>query len=58
MKDHFEFEAPLGFVGALVEKLILFDYMRQFLEVRNARLKVLAEGNEWQQYLHEPTGSL
>ena len=57
MKDHFEFEAPFGFVGALVEKLILFDYMRRFLEVRDARLKVLAEGNEWQQYLHESRGS-
>jgi len=51
MKDHFEFEAPLGFLGVIAEKLILHNYMRRFLEVRNARLKALAEGNEWQEYL-------
>jgi ligand-binding SRPBCC domain-containing protein len=58
MKDHFEFEAPFGLVGVIAEKLILFNYMRRFLEVRNARLKVLAEGNEWQQFLHKSTGYL
>ena len=51
MKDTFQFEAPLGPLGLLVEKLVLADYMRRFLEERNARLKDLAEGEEWRRYL-------
>ena len=56
MKDQFEFEAFFGFLGTIVEKLILRNYMWRFLEVRNARLKVLAEGDEWRQYLEPSAG--
>ena len=55
MKDTFDFEAPFGIVGTIVEKLVLEKYMKRFLEVRNARLKALAEGDEWQMYL-KPNG--
>tara|TARA_B100000674_G_C37408856_1_gene719740 strand:- start:11 stop:487 length:477 start_codon:yes stop_codon:yes gene_type:complete len=53
MRDHFAFEAPLGILGIIAEKLVLEWYMRRFLEIRNARLKVLAEGDEWLRFLTE-----
>ena len=43
MKDTFEFEAPFGLLGRLVEKLFLERYMRNFLIKRNAYLKHVAE---------------
>ncbi len=43
MTDTLTFEAPLGIVGRWVEKLILEEYMRKFLEHRNNELKKLAE---------------
>jgi len=51
MKDYFEFEAPLGFLGTIVEKLILKKYMTKFLLIRNEKLKSLAESDEWKEYL-------
>ncbi len=53
MRDHFIFEAPLGILGIIAEKLVLEWYMRRFLEIRNARLKVLAEGDDWSRFLTE-----
>lgn len=51
MTDTFEFEAPLGVLGRVVEWLVLESYMRRFLETRNAHLKALAESNSWQQFI-------
>jgi len=51
MRDRFTFEAPLGILGILAEKLVLGWYMRRFLEVRNARLKALAEGDDWTRFI-------
>ena len=51
MKDQFDFEAPLGVLGILAEKLVLERYMGRFLEARNLQIKALAEGSDWQQYL-------
>ena len=51
MRDCFTFEAPLGFLGTIAEKMVLASYMRRFLETRNARLKDLAEGDDWAQFL-------
>lgn len=45
MKDIMIFEAPLGIVGWIVERLILKRYMKQFLEHRNNQLKIIAEEN-------------
>jgi ligand-binding SRPBCC domain-containing protein len=53
MKDYFEFEAPLGFLGTIAENLILRNYMSRFLKVRNSTLKSLAEGSDWQKYLQQ-----
>lgn len=43
MRDRLEFEAPFGLIGKLVERLVLTDYMRKFLEYRNVQLKTIAE---------------
>ena len=51
MRDVFEFEAPLGPLGRLVEVWVLDAYMRRFLEARNVHLRELAEGQQWQAFL-------
>ena len=51
MRDCFTFEAPLGFLGTIAEKMVLASYLRRFLETRNARLKDLAEGDDWARFL-------
>lgn len=51
MTDIFEFEAPLGFLGKLAEKLFLKSYMKKFLIRRNKTIKEVAENNKWKTYL-------
>ena len=51
MTDRLEFRSPFGFVGRIVDRLILTDYMRRFIEKRNAILKRTAESEDWQKYL-------
>jgi ligand-binding SRPBCC domain-containing protein len=53
MRDRFEFEAPLGFLGRIAERLFLAGYMRRFLVIRNAALKQLAESDAWQRFLQK-----
>ncbi len=38
MIDQVEFEAPLGPLGRIVEKLVLGDYLRKLIEKRNEHL--------------------
>jgi ligand-binding SRPBCC domain-containing protein len=51
MSDRFEFEAPLGILGRIAEKLFLTRYMKSFLLKRNCELKDMAESDYWEQYL-------
>jgi ligand-binding SRPBCC domain-containing protein len=51
MRDRFEFQSPLGILGALADRLFLATYMRRFISRRNEVLKRLAESNEWMRYL-------
>ena len=43
MTDIFEFEAPFGFIGWMVEKLILKTYLTNLLAKRNLAIKKAAE---------------
>jgi ligand-binding SRPBCC domain-containing protein len=43
MIDTLHFEAPFGLLGKIVEKLILKNYMKRFIEHRNDQLKKIAE---------------
>ena len=45
MRDVFDFTAPLGPLGTLVDKLVLTAYLRRFLESRAQALKQLAESD-------------
>ena len=45
MVDVFDFTAPLGPLGTLVDRLILTAYLRRFLENRAQALKQLAESD-------------
>jgi ligand-binding SRPBCC domain-containing protein len=53
MTDVFEFEAPFGLLGKLVEKLILIKHMNHFLIIRNAYLKKIAESDGWRRFVKE-----
>jgi ligand-binding SRPBCC domain-containing protein len=43
MTDTLRFEAPLGWLGWIAERLVLKAYMTHFLDHRNEQLKQLAE---------------
>jgi ligand-binding SRPBCC domain-containing protein len=51
MRDVFEFASPLGFLGKLVDVLVLSAYLRRFLEQRGAVVKHYAETDAWQTVL-------
>lgn len=51
MIDTFEFSSPLGVLGKIVDKLILKNYMTEFLIQRNQVIKEFAETDKWKQVL-------
>lgn len=55
IRDVFDFRAPLGPIGWLVERLFLTAYMRRFLTARLRALKVLAESDEWRAFVQPGT---
>lgn len=46
MTDIFEYSCPYGILGKMAEKLILTNYLRNFLIKRNAYIKSIAEQKE------------
>ena len=51
MRDHFEFASTLGFLGRVVDWLLLTSHMRRFLVRRNEVLRRLAESTDGNRYL-------
>ena len=51
MVDVFDFTAPLGPIGTLVDRLFLTAYLRRFLEDRAQALKQLAESDAGTQFI-------
>lgn len=51
MRDVFVFTSPLGWLGKLVDALVLKRYMRQFLRQRGLVVKQYAESTDWQSVL-------
>ncbi|MGH9189667.1 MAG: SRPBCC family protein [Acidimicrobiales bacterium] len=45
MADRVRFDAPLGFIGRTVERLLLARYLRQLIEQRGEFLRAAAEGH-------------
>lgn len=54
MTDVFRFESPVGVIGKVFNKLILTNYLKRFLEERNALIKEYAEGEKWKEILDFP----
>ncbi len=53
MRDVFAFAAPFGIIGRMAEWIFLTQYMRRFLESRNALIKEAAETDAWKRFLNE-----
>lgn len=51
MTDIFRYDSPLGILGKIFNKLILTNYLRQFLLDRNQIIKDFAESDKWRQVL-------
>ncbi|MEO6452629.1 MAG: SRPBCC family protein [Ginsengibacter sp.] len=51
MKDIFRFQSPLGFVGKLVDEIILTKYLTKLLVDRNKTIKEYAETEKWRSVL-------
>ena len=51
MVDRLEFESPFGILGRVVDRTILFGYLRRFLIRRNQVLKNFAESEDWRKYV-------
>jgi ligand-binding SRPBCC domain-containing protein len=47
MIDEFIFQSPYGFIGNLVNRFYLTNYMKQLLTNRNEIIKQYAESNKW-----------
>jgi ligand-binding SRPBCC domain-containing protein len=54
MRDLFDYEAPLGSLGRLADRLFLTSHMTRLLESRNAFLKAVAESTDWPKYVGSP----
>jgi ligand-binding SRPBCC domain-containing protein len=51
MDDVFEFAAPGGVAGRLVERLVLRRHLWRLLVARNAAIKTAAESDAWRRYV-------
>ena len=49
MKDVFEYESPLGFLGKIADFLFLERHMQKFLIERNTMIKEYAESGKWKE---------
>jgi len=59
MRDVFDFDAPLGPLGLLANRLFLTRYMRRFLEARNGVIQRIAESPDgWRAYLRASPSDL
>lgn len=51
MRDVFEFASPLGWLGSIVDALVLKRYLRRFLVERGRVVKHYAESGQWREVL-------
>ncbi len=51
MRDSFDYDAPLRFLGKIADFLFLENYMTEFLIERNELIKEIAESEKWREYL-------
>lgn len=51
IRDEVRFSAKMGWLGGLLERSVMRRHLTAILRQRNAYLKEVAEGEEWQTYL-------
>jgi ligand-binding SRPBCC domain-containing protein len=51
LSDEVRFMLPFGFLGALVARVLMQPYIRTLCRKRFARLKALAEGDDWKAFV-------
>ena len=51
MIDELRFQAPLGFLGGIAERVVLKSYLSKFLRERNRVIREAAESDDWKKYL-------
>lgn len=51
MDDVFEFAAPYGRLGLIVERFLLAPYLRRLLTARNREIKAVAESDAWRRFV-------
>jgi hypothetical protein len=56
MRERFDYDAPLGVLGDVAERLFLTRYMRRFLQDRCATIRQVAESDEWRRFVPEDRG--
>lgn len=49
--DIFDYTSPFGFLGRLIDKLILEKYMTELLATRNEIIKNFAESGQWKRVM-------
>lgn len=58
LSDELRFTMPFGWPGSLIGRWILVPDIRRLLRRRFARLKRIAESEEWRMYLPEASGGI
>ncbi|MBX7173465.1 MAG: SRPBCC family protein [Pyrinomonadaceae bacterium] len=53
MRDAFDYDSPLGFLGKMADFLFLENYMKNLLIARNETIKRVAESDEWRKFLNQ-----
>jgi ligand-binding SRPBCC domain-containing protein len=51
MRDVFDYDSPLGFLGSIADFLFLERYMKDLLVMRNETLKRTAESDDWKRFI-------
>lgn len=51
MRDEFHYVSPFGIIGKFVDIIVLKDYMKKLLILRNETIKEVAESDQWQNIL-------
>ena len=52
MRDVFDYDSPLGFLGQIADFLFLESYMKNLLSERNLAIKQVAESEEWRKFFY------
>ena len=51
MKDVFDYDSPLRFIGNIADAVFLENYMKKLLESRNMLIKAVAESDDCKKYI-------